>query len=966
VTTLTEDGSNGPHYCIANLPTTPAGSYRLVGEYKGVGPTPRGVCFDVASSGGNEFWIVIATDGSVVGTDAIGCFTLLDYSVVAAGGGWWRVTVDFTSTQVPTVLQVFLYVDGTGYWQYQGLNDGSGVQFQNVSLKQGLDIGRAMLGPERLTPASLEIGAPVSSAPALTQLLMRLVYETISVVDAPSGTSTTDGTNVSVALPTASMNAATDWIYIFGGHFYRAGVSIGPTTSSWEEIYSENAGGSTNAFGIWRKRWDGAETTVTCYGSGNASDGAAYERIILRNAGGVDVAAIPATGSSTNPNPPSITPVTNGAVVLIAAQSAISDTSPGTVGSYTTGNVNANSTNDMSMSCGYRLGLAAGVAEDPANWSSWGNANWRAVTVAIKPAQILSAASLTIGSPVPSLAEMGGTFVLEPNSVNISALNLPTPTFSSIAALNVMSMAVGNPTFGTPPLTLFIGALGLTIGSPVIPTLTLGQKHALVRVNVSVGALGVGTPSLQAFANLQKVDLTIGSPALSNPELTVGYGLQKANLVLSGPVLGQPHLGQYNHLTATGITLGQPRFGQPYASQVVELYSNSFSLLSPDIGHPALTRSIRLFPESLDLLSPAIGEWHDPYVWHTEAASISTNTGKPIKISLFTNVNDRHEIVAAEHSLLGNSRDTQGPAQKITLAGRLKFSATQLTVDTSDIEQNITDLQGDVSDLQGGVSNLQTDVGTLQTDVIGISDGMLLALDPSGPYPSGGSLTTVAGVWTFTEDTSTGDHNLGFYRPDAENTGQLPAGAYYIEFEVKQSAGATRYFQWYTAETTYWMNGITCRSYLDGTHPDPFQWGVNGGEYWLDGFVIEPSTDGYYKHRLWYRTTVLRPVATYLFLDNVYGGLAGYTGNGVSAMSVRNFMWKRLTAPAVDALSALAYLARSGRRQHTYADLPSNPEIGTMVQIINANVNTFRAAVTGTGSYRVIAWWDGTSWLVMG
>lgn len=211
---------------------------------------------------------------------------------------------------------------------------------------------------------------------------------------------TNNGTGPTVTFPTASM-AAGDWIYLIGGHFYRSGQSIGPNPiGDWQEVYAENAGGSTNAFGVWRKLWDGSEVNVATYGSGTNGDACIYGRIILRGSSAVREVA-PATGSSTNPNPDTVATVA-GDCVLIAAQSAVTDTSPGTVSNYTTVNGNVNTTNDMSMSIGYRLN--PGTSENPANWSAWATGNWRALSIVVTPARLGALAASESGPDSAAIA----------------------------------------------------------------------------------------------------------------------------------------------------------------------------------------------------------------------------------------------------------------------------------------------------------------------------------------------------------------------------------------------------------------------------------------------------------------------------------------------------------------------------------------------------------------------------------
>jgi hypothetical protein len=51
---------------------------------------------------------------------------------------------------------------------------------------------------------------------------------------------------------------------------------------------------------------------------------------------------------------------------------------------------------------------------------------------------------------------------------------------------------------------------------------------------------------------------------------------------------------------------------------------------------------------------------------------------------------------------------------------------------------------------------------------------------------------------------------------------------------------------------------------------------------------------------------------------------------------------------------------------YTYANLPSSPATGTLLNVSNANVNTFGASITGTGSYNVLARFNGSNWTVVG
>jgi hypothetical protein len=48
----------------------------------------------------------------------------------------------------------------------------------------------------------------------------------------------------------------------------------------------------------------------------------------------------------------------------------------------------------------------------------------------------------------------------------------------------------------------------------------------------------------------------------------------------------------------------------------------------------------------------------------------------------------------------------------------------------------------------------------------------------------------------------------------------------------------------------------------------------------------------------------------------------------------------------------------------TWAQLPANPKAGMLVYLGDSNSNTYGQAITGSGSYVVLALFDGTDWVV--
>jgi hypothetical protein len=161
------------------------------------------------------------------------------------------------------------------------------------------------------------------------------------------------------------------------------------------------------------------DTTVVCYGTGNAADAAAYGCFVLR---GIDIhtfqdaTATPASGSSTNPDAVAIVTTTNNAWVLDLALSIVNDGSPGTVSGYTnTVSGNANDTNAATVAGATKL-IATAASENPGTWSSWATGVWKTVTVAARVMQTYANSYLVQeadGISWFTLEEGGGSLILE-------------------------------------------------------------------------------------------------------------------------------------------------------------------------------------------------------------------------------------------------------------------------------------------------------------------------------------------------------------------------------------------------------------------------------------------------------------------------------------------------------------------------------------------------------------------------
>jgi len=214
---------------------------------------------------------------------------------------------------------------------------------------------------------------------------------------AQSGFSTAGG-NVTLTFSTAPIEG--DVVIVTGGHILRTGSSYGPSTAGYTQIgtlQTSGVSGTGIAFGAWYKVMGPTpDTTVVCNGtSGTAGDGVGYTSKVLRQlANGVvlDVTAVFAgPTTSTNPDPPSITPVTANACVVIAGGSLVTDSNIGGVTNYTgQASANAAATRPYTNSILHRVLVGGPAAENPGAIGSGGNAwasgIWFSVSIALRPA----------------------------------------------------------------------------------------------------------------------------------------------------------------------------------------------------------------------------------------------------------------------------------------------------------------------------------------------------------------------------------------------------------------------------------------------------------------------------------------------------------------------------------------------------------------------------------------------------
>lgn len=332
-----------------------------------------------------------------------------------------------------------------------------------------------------------------------------------------------NGNNVTITLPTLLEN---DVVYVVAG---RVG---GPTMSTAGYTQIATVTSSTHVVRVFRKVMGATpDTTAVVAGSGNTANAMAVSLFCLR---GVDfntpedATATTASGSSTNPNPPSITTVTNNAWVLAAASSRVDDgsvTAPTNYLSLT--NASVSDTDPASSAMSYRLIATAG-AEDPAAYSGWLTGTWGAVTVAVRPA-IDSSNSVTgvsgtgaVGtvdvtlSPTAPVTGVQATGQVGSVQVDLSPNIYPTGVFGTGFVGNVNVTLSPNVSVTGLAATGFIGNV---IISGTIETIYLTGVQGLGQVGSVALISSVAVPITGVFATgyVDNVTIWIGDSPVQNP-----------------------------------------------------------------------------------------------------------------------------------------------------------------------------------------------------------------------------------------------------------------------------------------------------------------------------------------------------------------------------------------------------------------------------------------------------------------
>lgn len=188
-----------------------------------------------------------------------------------------------------------------------------------------------------------------------------------------------------------SLLAQNDIVIIVGGHPEET-VAAGVSTSGYTELLdtSEGTPNGVRLSANWKRMGASPDTTATGTGSGNALHGTCYIAYAFRGVDtttAIDATITSASAGTGDPNSPSITTVTNGAVVVSAWINRSSGVSAVTGPSGYSDPQWYSATGNVRPTVGLAWKAVVAGTENPGPWDVDNEDDWIAVSIALRPAE---------------------------------------------------------------------------------------------------------------------------------------------------------------------------------------------------------------------------------------------------------------------------------------------------------------------------------------------------------------------------------------------------------------------------------------------------------------------------------------------------------------------------------------------------------------------------------------------------
>lgn len=210
----------------------------------------------------------------------------------------------------------------------------------------------------------------------------------ITLVGTPQVGSAINGGDVTLTFNVTPVE--NDIVILYGGSGQDRGALPSEPSGYTRIALYEPGSGVGFYFGVWYKKMTASpDTTAVGKGSGSSVDGTAYGCYVLH---GVDTSTPQDTAATTNqtagtnPDCPSITTVTNNALVLAIAGSDAFDATPGTVSGYSNQYTTVGDDGQDITIAGATFEKVTAGAENPPAWGTWASGTYLAVTIALRPA----------------------------------------------------------------------------------------------------------------------------------------------------------------------------------------------------------------------------------------------------------------------------------------------------------------------------------------------------------------------------------------------------------------------------------------------------------------------------------------------------------------------------------------------------------------------------------------------------
>jgi len=212
-------------------------------------------------------------------------------------------------------------------------------------------------------------------------------------------------------------------------------------------------------------------------------------------------------------------------------------------------------------------------------------------------AQSLIAANITVGSPQFTAPALGNVVSTSGLTVGSPVLGAPTVSMSMIGFPAAVPLITASPSIGVPSIsqTHAIIAANITINRPSIDAavlVILTQTHDLTAANLATSSPIFAPTVATGIGQVAAVPLVVGSPVLGSPSISQRHVLTAlhgdyGDLAVGRPYLQPPILTQLNVLgAAVNLTLASPQIGRPFLNQILDYYLSADGLvvLPTDVG----------------------------------------------------------------------------------------------------------------------------------------------------------------------------------------------------------------------------------------------------------------------------------------------------------------------------------------------------------------------------------------------